>query len=130
MLLRRPIVIFHHEHVEELLRPFRVSSLVDANEVEELVSRLGLALEAAENAAGDGAGGGLFDTAHHHAQMARLHDYSDTLRLEDLHNGVSNFLSQAFLNLQAAGEHLGDSGKFGKADDGLVGDVTDVHLRG
>lgn len=103
-------------------------SLVNTDEVEELVARLGLALEAAENAAGDGAGGGLFDAAHHHAQVARLHDHGDTLGLEDLHDGVGDFLGQALLDLKTAGKHLGDSGELGKADNGLVGDVADVHL--
>lgn len=105
-------------------------SLVNTDEVEELVARLGLALEAAENAAGDGAGGGLFDAAHHHAQVARLHDHGDTLGLEDLHDGVGDFLGQALLDLKTAGKHLGDSGELGKANNGLVGDVAYVHLRG
>jgi hypothetical protein len=103
-------------------------SLVNADEVEEFVARLGLALEAAKNAAGDGASGGLFNAAHHHAQVARLHDHGDTLGLEDLHDGVGDFLGQALLDLKTAGKHLGDSGELGKADDGLVGDIADVHL--
>jgi hypothetical protein len=109
---------------------FLLLSLVNADEVEELVARLGLALETAENAAGNGAGGGLFDAAHHHAQVARLHDHGDTLGLEDFHDSVGDFLGQTLLDLKTAGKHLGDSGELGKADDGLVGDVTDVHLRG
>jgi hypothetical protein len=109
---------------------FLLLSLVNADEVEELVARLGLALETAENAAGNGAGGGLFDAAHHHAQVARLHDHGDTLGLEDFHDSVGDFLGQTLLDLKTAGKHLGDSGELGKADDGLVGDVTDVHLAG
>lgn len=105
-------------------------SVVDADKIEEFIASLGLALETAEDAAGDCAGSCLFDTAHHHAQVARFHDDGDTLGLEDFHNGVSDFFGQTFLDLQAAGEHLGDSGKLGKADDGFVGDVADGHLRG
>lgn len=105
-------------------------SVVDTDKIEEFVASLRLALETAEDAAGDCAGSCLFDTAHHHAQVARFHDDGDTLGLEDLHNGMSDFFGQTFLDLQAAGEHLGDSGKLGKADDGFVGDVADGHLRG
>lgn len=103
-------------------------SPVDTNKAQELVSRLGLALEASEDAAGDGGGAPLLDAAHDHAEMAGLHDDGDALGLEDLHDGVGDFLGEALLDLETAGVHLGDAGEFGEADDGVGGDVTDVHL--
>ena len=80
-----------------------------AKEAEELGPRLLLALEAAKNAAGYGACGGLLHAAHHHAQVARVHDDGHTLGLEYLHDGVGYLARQPFLHLQAAREHLGDA---------------------
>jgi hypothetical protein len=77
----------------------RFTLSVNTNKVEELIARLGLLLKAAKNTARDGAGSRLFNTAHHHAQVARLHDYSDALGLEDLHDGVGDFFGEAFLDL-------------------------------
>ncbi len=101
----------------------------DANKAQKLVARLGLALKAAEDAAGYGRGAGLLDAAHHHAQVAGLHDDGDALGLENLHDGVGDLLGQALLDLQAAGVHFGDAGELGEADDGVAGDVADVHLQ-
>lgn len=44
-----------------------LSSAVDANQAQELVPGLLLALKAAQHAAGDGAAGRLLDSAHDHA---------------------------------------------------------------
>lgn len=54
---------------------------VNTDEVEEFIARLGLALETSENAAGDCGSSRLFDTAHNHAKVARLHDDGYALRL-------------------------------------------------
>lgn len=104
-------------------------SPVDADEAEKLVPGLGLLLEAAEDAGGDGGGGRLLNAAHDHAQVAGLHDDGDALGLEDLHDGVGDLLGEALLDLKATGEHLGDARELGEADDGIRGDVADVHLR-
>lgn len=104
--------------------------LLEPHEAEELVARLGLCLEAAEDAARDGAGRRLLHAPHDHAQMARLHDDGDALGLEDLHDGVGDLLGQALLDLQAAAEHLGDAGQLGDADDLVLRDVGNVHLSG
>ncbi len=101
---------------------------VDADEGEKLVAGLGLALEAAEDAGRNGRGGGLLDAAHDHAEVGGLHDDGDALGLEDVHDGVGDLLGEALLDLQAAGVHLGDAGELGEADDGVAGDVADVHL--
>lgn len=60
--------------------------------------------------------------------MTRLHYHSDTLRLQNLHYRVRDFFCQTFLDLQAAGKHVGYAGEFGDADYVAVGDVADVHL--
>ena len=105
------------------------TSPVYSYEAQKLISRLGLALKAPEHAARNSRGARLLDAAHHHAQMARLHDDGDALGLEDLHDGVGDFLGQAFLDLEAARVHLGDAGELGEADDGVGGDVANVHLQ-
>jgi hypothetical protein len=101
---------------------------VDTDKAEELVASLALALEAAEDTASNSSCARLLDSAHHHAQVARLHDDGDALGLDNLHNGVGDLLGQAFLDLQAAGVHLGNARELGEADDGIGGDVADVHL--
>lgn len=60
--------------------------------------------------------------------MAGFHDDGDALGFEDFHDGVGDFFGETFLDLQAAGVHFGDAGEFGEADDGVGGDVADVHL--
>lgn len=107
---------------------FSTSCSVHADEAQELVARRKILLEAAEDAAGDGSRAGLLNAAHHHAQVARLHDDSDALRVKDLHNGVGNLLGEALLNLQPPGEHLGDARELGEPDDGIGGDVANMHL--
>jgi hypothetical protein len=62
--------------------------------------------------------------------MAALDDDSNALWLKHLREGKRDLLSEALLYLEAAGEHFGDAGEFGEADDAAVGDVADVHLDG
>lgn len=72
----------------------------------------------------------MLDAAHDHAEVAGFHDDGDAAGFEDLANGVGDFFGEAFLDLEAASVHFGDAGEFGEADDGVVGDVADVHLEG
>lgn len=113
---------------KQVKQKHRLCLPVDANKAKELVPGLGLALEAAQDAAGDGGGRRLLDAAHDHAEVGRLHDDGDALGLEDLHDGVGHLLGEALLDLEPAGEHLGDAGQLGETDDCLVGDVANVHL--
>lgn len=115
-------------HVSERDKILPLDPAVDANQVQELIPRLLLALKAPQNTARDGARAGLLDTPHDHAQVAGLHDDRNTLRLEDLHDGIGNFLSQPLLDLQSTCEQLRDPGQFRDADDRLVGDIANVHL--
>lgn len=91
--------------------------------------RLGIVLEAAKGAAGDRGGTRLFDTTHHHAQVARLHDNNDALRIEDFHDSVGDLRGEALLDLQPPGEDLGDPWELREPEDGIGRDVADVHLR-
>lgn len=61
--------------------------------------------------------------------MTRLHDNGDALRLEDFHDGIGDFLGEAFLDLEAAGVHFGNARQLGKANDGVARDVANVHLQ-
>lgn len=61
--------------------------------------------------------------------MRGLHDNADATGLENFRNGLRNLLSEAFLDLKSAGEHLGDSVELGSINDVAIGNVTDMHLR-
>ena len=56
------------------------------------------------------AGGGqavlLLDTAHLHAEVARLDDHGDAPWLQRLLNAVPDLAGQPLLDLQAAGKHI------------------------
>lgn len=101
---------------------------VNTNKAQELVSGLGLALKAAQDAAGNGGAARLLNASHDHAQVAGFHDNSNALGLEDFHNGVGNVLGQAFLDLEASRKHFGNAGKLRKANDGIAGNIANVHL--
>ena len=70
----------------------------------------------------------LFDAAHHHAEMARLDDYSYALGFDDFLDGLGDLCGEALLNLQTAREHFDQARDFAQADDPAVRDVGDVHL--
>ena len=60
--------------------------------------------------------------------MARFNDDGDTLWFEHLGEGERDLLSEALLHLKATGEHFGDTGELGEANDAAVGNVADVYL--
>lgn len=60
--------------------------------------------------------------------MARFHNNSYTLWLQDFEDGIGNILGKSLLDLQPASEHLGDARQLRDPDDHIVRDVTDVHL--
>ncbi|KAG8670770.1 hypothetical protein FPOAC1_004004 [Fusarium poae] len=72
---------------------------VHSDIMHELISRLTLLLETSQHAACQSCGTGLLNATHHHAQVARLHDDGNTLRPEDFHDGMSDLLGQALLDL-------------------------------
>src|ERR1700688_93944 len=70
----------------------------------------------------------LFYSAHHHAQMASLYDYSDPLGLDRVLDGLSNLGGEPFLNLEAAGKGFDEARNFAQADYFSIWDIGDVHL--
>lgn len=67
--------------------------------IHELISRLALLFEPSQHAACLSCGTGLLNATHHYAQVAGLHDDGNTLRSGDVHNGMSDLLGQALLDL-------------------------------
>jgi len=61
--------------------------------------------------------------------MGALHHNCDALRFEDLRDRECDLFGQSFLDLQAAGKHLGETGELGEAEDAPVRDVANVHLK-
>ena len=107
---------------------WRLDRFIQPQKAQEFVPGLGAPLEASKDGAGDGRGRSLFDAAHDHAKVLRLHYDGDTLGLENVHDGVGNFLGEALLDLKAAGVYLSDTGELGEAQDTGSGNVANVHL--
>ena len=70
----------------------------------------------------------FLDAAHHHAQMSRLDDNADALRLDGVLDGFGNLGSQPLLDLQAARERFDETRYFAQADDFSVWDISHMHL--
>lgn len=98
------------------------------DEVKKFFASLGSGTHSAEHAASRCCRSGFFNAAHHHAEVARFHDDSNTLGLEDFRKCKCNLLCQAFLNLQPPRKHLGNASKLGKAQNSAVRYVSNVHL--
>src|SRR6266481_4621098 len=58
----------------------------------------------------------LLDSAHHHAQMFRLHDYSDAVGLETFHERLGNLRGEIFLNLQTPRKNIDNACDFRQTD--------------
>src|SRR5205823_12277476 len=69
-----------------------VHAMVDQRQ--ELVARLLAIPECAQHGAGDRAGVLLLDAPHHHAQVPRLADHADTLRLDRVLDRLGDLLGQ------------------------------------
>lgn len=98
-------------------------------ESQELFSGLGTGSHTSQHAASSCSATSLLHTAHNHAKMRRFHDDTDTTRLQDFGDSKSHLFSQALLDLQSAGEHLGQTGQLGKTKDTTIWDVSNMHLR-
>lgn len=103
-------------------------ALLPVDEVQELFPRLRGRPHSTEHTACCCGSSGLLHTTHNHTEMAGFDDDSDALRLQHLRQSKGDLLGQAFLDLQAASEHLGDTSEFGETDNATVGNVADVHL--
>jgi len=70
-----------------------------ANQFQEFSTRLRFIMQFTEHNAGSDIGILFFDAAHLHAKMARFNDDAHTFWFECFIEGISDLLSQAFLNL-------------------------------
>src|SRR6266850_3391601 len=94
-----------------------------ANQGEEFVAGLLIVTEAAKHGAGYSRAVLLLNTAHLHAQVARLDDDADTLGTDFFLNRLSNLAGHAFLDLQPASEHIYQAGDFAEPEYTLVRQV-------
>lgn len=101
---------------------------IQPHQTKELIPRLLPLLNTPQDTTRNSRRTRLLHAAHHHTKMTRLHNNGDTLRFEDFHDGVCDVLGEAFLDLEAPGEHVCYAGELGDSDDGGVGDVAYVHL--
>jgi hypothetical protein len=76
--------------------------------------------EAAQHAAGNQVRTGLVYAAGGHAVMCCLDDYANTLRLEDIVDGVGDLRRHLFLDLQALGIDIYHPGQLGNADHAAI----------
>src|SRR5581483_3562782 len=109
-------------------RGLHAVTVLGANEREELLAGLLLLAEDAEHGGGDGGGVLLFHAAHHHAEVTRLNDHADALRLDDPLDGLGDLGGKAFLHLQASREDVHQSGELAEANHFAARNVGDVHL--
>src|SRR5580698_3218617 len=70
----------------------------------------------------------FLDATHHHAEVTRLDDDPDSLRLDGALDGFGDLGGEALLNLEAARESVDETRDFAQADYFSVGDVGDVHF--
>lgn len=84
--------------------------------------------EHAEHAAGDGAGAGLLNTAHGHAEMLAFDYHSNTLGSERFVERKRHLLGQSFLYLKPTCKGLGDAREFAKPNDKAVRNIANVDL--
>src|SRR5436190_15278449 len=68
----------------------------------------------------------LFDAAHHHAQVVRLDDDANTLRLEDVVDRARDLLGEPLLDLEPTREHLDESRQLAQPHNLSRGDIGDM----
>src|SRR5881392_3336279 len=83
-------------------------------------------LENAKQAGGFHDGILLFDAAHHHAKMFRLHDDRHSGWLKTIHERFGDLRSEIFLDLQTARKDINNAGNLGKTDDFSIWNVSYV----
>src|SRR4051794_11397896 len=86
-----------HENIW-ILPCLKAVAVAITNEREEFFARFDVA-ERALHARSDGGGMLLFDTAHHHAEVAGFDDDADAERVDDLLNRLSDLGGEALLYL-------------------------------
>ena len=94
------------------------------DQIHELFARLGLLEESRK--VGSGGQGVLFlDAAHLHTHMLGFDDNHDAKRIERFLDAFFNLHRQAFLDLEAAGEDIHDTGNLAQSCDIFFGDIGD-----
>jgi hypothetical protein len=99
-----------------------------AHERKELVARLLVVAEAAEHGAGHSLPMLFFDAAHLHAEVAGFDDHANAFGTDFFLNRRGDLAGEAFLDLQAAREHIDEARDFTQPDDTLVGKIGYVAL--
>ena len=87
-----------------------------ADQREEFVPGLLVFAERAEHGTGDGLAVLLFHSAHLHAQVACFDYDADALRSDFFLDGIGDLAGHAFLNLQAAREHVDQARDFAETN--------------
>lgn len=90
---------------------------------EEFAPGLGTIAELAEHVAGDGGGVLLFDTPHHHAEVACLDHNADAPRLERILQRLGDLGGEALLDLKPAREGVHEARNLAQAEHLALGQV-------
>src|SRR5437764_14214645 len=93
------------------------------NELEEFFAGLQLVSKYSQHGTGDRHRILFFHAAHHHAQVAGLHDDGHAVRLELGLERFRNLDGQPLLNLQPAAKGVYQSRNLAQSDDFLIGHV-------
>src|ERR1039457_3315087 len=70
----------------------------------------------------------LFDAAHHHAKVPRLHHHAHALRRNRILDSVGQLSRQSFLHLQAPRKHLNKTGNLAQPDHLALWYVGHMHF--
>src|SRR5262249_34296762 len=98
------------------------------DEGEELLPGFLLVTEAAEHGRSDCCRVLLLNAAHHHAEMPRLDNHADTLRLDDLLDRLGALRRQTLLNVEYARTDFKQPWNFAQAYDFAGRNVRVVHF--
>src|SRR5215472_8292471 len=115
-----------YANARRTIRCFPRSRLLAFDEGEKFVAGLLVFAEGAEHGAGDGGGLLLFDATHDHAEMAGFDDDANAFGAELFFDGAGDLISEALLNLQAAGVHVDEARDFAEAEDFFLWNVGDM----
>src|SRR5438552_974891 len=105
-----------------------IDRLGAAHQVEELGSGARVAAEGAEHARGHHVAARRLDPPHLHAQVARLHDDTDTPGGERLVERLGDLPGQLLLELQAVREDLDEARDLAQTDDLAIWQITHVDV--
>ncbi len=95
-------------------------------EAEELVSRLRIIPERAEQGAGNRLRILLLDAAHHHAEVHGLDDDTDAARLQDLADRLRDLTGKPLLDLKPPGENVHQTRQLRQPNDTARRDLSDM----